>query len=84
MKASGCERYTVLHMVVTVAFPEGAVCCRNCRFCRNDDRMRQRYICGETFEILQDTGTIGRLCQLAREGMNEDGSDSTGTVRHDI
>lgn len=55
-------------MRIIIAIPKGQKCCKYCRFCEDDPRMRQRRICKETFEILYDINRIGDRCPIKWEG----------------
>lgn len=81
MKGKGTERYVIAKHTVPVSFPDGDVCCNNCRYCKRKSGLAkdedgdsfsryENHICVLTYEPLAMSDIcwkIGRLCPLEFE-----------------
>lgn len=63
-KMSVTADYECAELNMRVFFPKGGACCKNCRFCETDPRMKLRNYCPITFEIIYEPGTIASRCPL--------------------
>ena len=65
----GINYYTKGKAVIDVSFPEDAVCCQYCRFCRTETELK-RYWCRLTNEMIYNPFSPyrGEKCPVVFEG----------------